>query len=153
MSLTASWVHGNALTVENPERLTSFKHWGWGTVAWVKWNEGTWFHVPLPTPVILNDKRSSLLRVFLMFETEYGSIQEVDVYDGMSNVQQFTHLSLEGEHRFQLDGANTFNLDKPHPVVFGIGVSFFFKTFGNLDSQDPPPVKLMLGSAGGDYTT
>jgi hypothetical protein len=32
MRLYASWVHGNALTVETPENLAGVGHFGWGAV-------------------------------------------------------------------------------------------------------------------------
>jgi hypothetical protein len=152
MSLQASWIHGNALTVEQPENLSHVGHYGWGADMRIVPGKSSWFHVPLPTPVILNDKRSSLLRVFLMFETEQGSIRNVHVYDGSSQVQEFNDLFLSGEHRVNLDGQNTFNLAKPHVVAYGIGVTFFYVADIGFDSNIPPP-RLVLGSAGGDYTT
>jgi len=152
MSFNASWVHGTALTVEQPENLSHVGHYGLGADMRIVPGKSSWFHVPLPTPVILNDSRSSLLRVFLMFETEQGSIRNVHVYDGSSKVQEFNNLLLTGEHRINLDAANTFNLTRPHSVAFGVGVSFFFVADIGFDSNIPPP-RLILGSAGGDYTT
>jgi uncharacterized protein DUF6623 len=152
MSFHASWVHGTALTVEQPENLSHVGHYGWGADMRIVPGKSSWFHVPLPTPVILNDSRSSLLRVFLMFETEQGSIRNVHVYDGSSKVQEFNNLLLTGEHRINLDAANTFNLTRPHSGAFGVGVSFFFVADIGFDSNIPPP-RLILGSAGGDYTT
>lgn len=64
MSFHASWVHGNALTVENPENLNRVGHFGWGADMQVKPGKSSWFHIALPTPVILSDARSNLNRVF-----------------------------------------------------------------------------------------
>jgi hypothetical protein len=152
MTLHASWVHGTALTVEQPENLNRVGHFGWGADMGIVPGKSSWFHVPLPTPVILNGSRSSLLRVFLLFETEQGSIRNVHVYDGSGKVQEFNNLFLSGEHRINLDGENTFNLAQPHSVAWGIGVSFFFVAEIGFDSSIPPP-RLILGSAGGDYST
>ncbi len=152
MNSQASWIHGNALTVEQPENLSRVGHFGWGADMAIVAGKSSWFHVPLPTPVILNGSRASLLRVFLMFETEQGSIRNVHVYDGSSKVQEFNGLLLKGEHRINLDAENTFNLAQPHSVAYGIGVSFFFVADIGFDSNIPPP-RLILGSAGGDYTT
>jgi hypothetical protein len=77
MGFHASWVHGNALTVENPENLNRVGHFGWGADMQVKPGKSSWFHIALPTPVILNDARSNLMRVFLMFESEEGSIRKL----------------------------------------------------------------------------
>jgi hypothetical protein len=126
-------------------------HFGWGADMQIAPGKECWFHIPLPTPVIPNNSQSSLVRVFLMFEAEQGSIRSVHVYDGSSKVQEFNGLHLEGEHRFSIDGVNTFNLAKPHGSLFGIGVSFLFSAIG-FDSAIPPS-RLIVASAGGDYTT
>lgn len=152
MGFHASWVHGNALTVESPENLNRVGHFGWGADMSVKPGKESWFHIALPTPVIVSDVRSNLIRVFLMFESELGSIRNVHVYDGSFKIQEFNDLMSEGEHRLGLDGMNTFNLAQPHSVAFGIGVSFFFIASIGFDSAIPPS-RLILASAGGDYIT
>lgn len=98
MSFQASWIHGNALTVESPENLNHIGHYGWGADMDVKHGKGSWFHVPLPTPVMLSDGRSTLFRVFLLFETEQGSIRGVHLYDGSGKIQEFSGFSLSGQH-------------------------------------------------------
>jgi len=152
MGFYASWVHGNALTVESPENLDRNGHFGWGADMQVKPGKSSWFHIPLPTPVILSDARSNLIRVFLMFKSEQGSIRNVHVYDGSSKVQEFNDLLITGEHRINLDSVNTFNLANPHSVIYGIGVTFFYVADIGFDSAIPPS-RLILASAGGDYTT
>jgi hypothetical protein len=152
MGFNASWVHGNALTVESPENLNRVGHFGWGADMSVKPGQGSWFHIALPTPVIVSDVRSSLIRVFLLFESEQGSIRNVHVYDGSFKIQEFNDLLSEGEHRLGLDDMNTFNLAQPHSVAFGIGVSFFFIANIGFDSAIPPS-RLIVASAGGDYIT
>ena len=152
MSFHASWVHGTALTVENPENLIRIGYFGWGADMQIAPGKASWFHVPLPTPVIPNGTQSSLLRVFLMFETEQGSIRNVHVFDGSSRVQEFNDFNLTGDHLRGLDSVNTFNLSQPHGSLFGIGVSFLYIADIGFDSAIPPS-RLILASAGGDYTT
>jgi hypothetical protein len=152
MGFHASWVHGNALTVESPENLNRVGHFGWGADMSVKPGQASWFHIALPTPVIVSDVRSSLIRVFLLFESEQGSIRNVHVYDGSFKIQELNDLLSEGEHRLGLDGLNTFDLAQPHSVAFGIGVSFFFIANIGFDSAIPPS-RLIVASAGGDYIT
>jgi hypothetical protein len=152
MGFHASWVHGNALTVENPENLNRVGHFGWGADMQVKPGKSSWFHIALPTPVIVSDSRSNLIRVFLMFESEQGSIRNVHVYDGSFKVQEFNDLLITGEHRLSLDSVNTFNLANPHTVILGIGVSLLYIADIGFDSTIPPS-RLILASAGGDYTT
>ena len=152
MALQASWIHGNALTVEAPQNLDRVGHYGWGADMAIKPGKDSWFHIPLPTPVIVNDIRSKLNRVFIMFDAVSGSIRNVHVYDGSSKVQEFNGLMLEGEHRLQLDAQNTFNLSTPHTVVWGIGISFYFIAAVGIDTPIPD-ARLIVGAAGGDFTT
>ncbi len=150
MAFNASWVHGNDLTVETPTNLDRVGHFGWGADMQIKLGKGSWFHIALPTPVIVAGVRTKLERVFLMFKADSGDIRNVHVYDGSFKVKEFNDLHSTGEHRTALDGLNTFNLPTPHEVVFGIGISFFFQGSIGFDSAIPPP-RLILASAGGDY--
>lgn len=48
MPLQASWVHGNALTVEQPGALASpSNHFGWGADISVLPGQSSWFHIPV----------------------------------------------------------------------------------------------------------
>ncbi|MGE5444418.1 MAG: DUF6623 family protein [Ignavibacteriales bacterium] len=152
MPMHASWVHGNALTVESPENLARVGHYGWGADMLVQPGKGSWFHIALPTPVITGDIRTKLYRVFLLFRGDSGSIRNVHVYDGSSKIQEFNDLMFEGEHRLVLDGQNTFNLATPHTVAWGVGISFFFVASIGFDTTIPP-ARLILGAAGGDFFT
>jgi hypothetical protein len=96
MALHASWVHGNAVTVENPGSLDRVGHFGWGGDMAIKPGQSSWFHVPLPTPVIVSDVRSKLIRVFVMFKADSCSIRNVHVYDGSSKVQEFKQTNVGG---------------------------------------------------------
>jgi hypothetical protein len=152
MPMHSSWVHGNALTVESPENLSRVGHNGWGADMLIRPGKGSWFHIPLPTPVIVGDVRTQLQRVFLLFksDTGAGAIRNVHVYDGSSKPQEFNDLFLAGEHRLGLDGANTFTLSSPHSVAWGIGITFFFQAAIGIDSPIPD-AQLIVASAGGDY--
>ena len=146
----SSWVHGNALTVESPENLARVGHYGWGADMLIHPGKGSWFHVPLPTPVIVNNARTALERVFILFKSEWGSIRNVHVYDGSSKPQEFNDLVLQGEHRLSLDPQNTFVLEKPHKVAWGIGISFYFAADVDIDTP-LPPARLIVGAAGGEF--
>jgi hypothetical protein len=148
----ASWTHGNALTVESPENLSRVGHFGWGADMAVNPGKGTWFHIPIPTPVVVANVRAQLTRFFLLFETEPGAgeIRHVHIYDGSFKPQEFNDLSLQGNHREGLDGTNTFTLAAPHSVLWGIGITFFFQAAIGLDSPIPPS-RLILGAAGADF--
>ncbi|HEV7785077.1 MAG TPA: DUF6623 family protein [Thermoanaerobaculia bacterium] len=150
MGKNTSWVHGNAVTVESPENLAREGHYGWGADMLIHPGKSSWFHIPLPSPVIVNDARTSLHRVFLMFKSERGSIHSVHVYDGSSKPQELNNLLLQGEHRLALDAENTFMLEKPHTVVWGIGISFYFVAEIGFDNSIPP-ARLIVAAAGGEF--
>jgi len=148
----ASWVHGNALTVESPENLSRVGHYGWGADMLIQPGKASWFHIPLPTPVIVSDVRARLQRVFLLFKSDPGDgeIRNVHVYDGSSKPQEFNDVHLAGEHRTGLDAQNTFTLTSPHSVAWGIGITFLYQAAVGIDSATPP-ARLILASAGADY--
>jgi hypothetical protein len=152
MALYASWIHGNALTVESPENLARVGHFGWGADMAITPGKNSWFHIPIPTPVIVGDKRATVQKLFLLFRVDPGSgeIRNIHIYDGSAKVQEFNGLSFNGEHRTALDGQNTFNLSQPHTVAFGMGISFFFQAAIGIDSPIPP-ARLIVASAGGDF--
>jgi len=152
VTMYASWVHGNALTVESPENLSRVGHYGWGADMLIESGKASWFHIALPTPVIVGDVRARLQREFLLFKSDPGAgeIRNVHVYDGSSKPQEFNDVRLAGEHRLGLDGQNTFTLTSPHSVAWGIGITFFFQAAVGIDSKIPP-ARLILASAGGDY--
>jgi len=150
----ASWVHGNALTVESPENLTQVGHYGWGVDLLIKPGRASWFHIPLPTPVIVGDVRVQLQRVFVLFKSDpdAGEIRNLHVYDGSAKPAEFNDLHLSGEHRLGLDCSNWFELAEPHPVQWGIGITFFYQASIGFESQKPP-ARLIVASAGADYIT
>ena len=89
--------------------------------------EASWFHIPLPTPVIVDDKRIFLGQLFLLCWTDGGVIQEVHIWDGPTRVQEFVALAVQGEHRFGIDNANTFKMEQVHTVDWGMCISFLLR--------------------------
>src|SRR3954462_535298 len=137
MSLHASWIHGTALNVESPENLARVGYFGWGADMLVKPGKGSWFHIPLATPVIVSDVRTRVQRLFLLFKSESGRIRNVHFYDASSKIQDFNNVSPRGEHRLTLDGQNTFDLATMHTVGLAIGISFFFQADIGFDTTIP----------------
>lgn len=153
MTLHATWVHGNAVAIENPENLASIGHFGWGTQVGVKPGKGCWFHVPLPTPVIVLEGRTKVQKLFVLFKSEPGQglVRNVHIWDGAVRVQAFDNLAFSGEHWNGLDGQNTFNLTSPHTVAFGMGISVFYQAAIGIDSP-VPPATFIISTAGADFT-
>lgn len=166
MSISSSWVHGNALRIESPFHfnprgeqngqliLTPF---GWGAEVS---NEGhpvvSWMHLPIPTiNGRINRFEFELLRVFLLFQCSDASIENVHIYDGHEKVQEFNDLSLEGGFLAK-SSRNTFELKKRHQVKRGISLSFFFKArilTGTGGGGAVPPGKLLVAAAGAEFET
>jgi hypothetical protein len=149
MSLHASWVHGNAVSVESPQNCRQTGHYGWGGDFSLTPGSSSWFHIPLPTPVIVGDVRTSVQRFFVLYMTDGCQIRNLHVYDGSSKVHEFNGLKLAGEHRNGLDNANTFDIPAPHSVSFGIGLTFFVQADIGFDSHIE--TRLIVGTAGADF--
>jgi hypothetical protein len=149
MGRYVSWSHGNALTVESPENLQPGRqHFGWGTDVIIRSGAGSWFHIPLPVPAVVDDYPVYLKRVFLLFKTEANAfLQHAHIYDGSRRLQEFNDLHFDGDSTALLVPANTFALRSPHVVQRGISLSFFIQgTLGSL------PNRLVVPAAGAEYS-
>jgi hypothetical protein len=149
MPLYASWVHGNAVTVETPQNLARVGHFGWGGDMQLVPGKGSWMHIPLPTPVIVGDVRTTVQTFFLTYRAENCEIRAFHVFDGSERIQEFNDLHLSGEHRSPLDAQNTFTLSAPRTVLWGIGLTFFVQAAIGFDTVIVP--RLIIASAGGDF--
>lgn len=164
----ASWVHGNAVTLEQevPERgsIFSFRHVGWGIQARIRPGFGGWFHVPIPTPVIVDERRLKLVRAFLLFAIENrGSLEYLHLYDGQrlvtkrykgQNQDANDLLRIRGVHHTELDHLNTFELESPAVAEFGFGLSFYVNADGYAGGgfiDDKDAAILTVSAAGGDF--
>jgi len=153
VSVTAMWMHGNTVVVEHPENLLALDHRGWGTEFKLQRGTDSWFHISIPTPLILENQRSRLVRVFLCFNTPEsdGHISNVHLYDGYNSFQAFDDLFLVGDRRaFLMNGYNAFALPNPRLLYWGLGISFLYQAA--LCSEEPySPSYLSIAGAGGDF--
>ncbi len=151
MAKYASWVHGNALTVESPDTVARMGHFGWGADVLLQPGQASWFHIALPTPVLVAE-RTKLQTAFLLFKTDPGKvcIQTVHVYDGSCLLQEFNDLHLEGAHHLEVDNQNTFRLPVPHELRFGVGISFFCVAPTGFENG-ASSTQLILAAAGADF--
>ena len=148
----ASWTHGNSVTVETPSNLSFVRPRGWGTELGFVPGKSSWCHIPIPTPVIMDGRRSKVQKLFLFFSAKAGQghINNIHVWDGPFAIQRFDGLSLKGEHGSGIDSINTITLQKPHDVLYGISISFSFQAAIGIDSSIPPPL-LTVTTAGADF--
>jgi hypothetical protein len=151
--VTSIWIHGNAVVAEHPENLLALDRRGWGTECQLQRGTKGWFHMVIPTLVILHDQRLQLVRVFLFFNTpqEDGHISEVHVYDGSKRLELFENHSLAGDCRTLMSGYNTFALSSPQLLYSGLGCSFLYHAFIRHDEPIRPSY-LAIVAAGGDFT-
>jgi hypothetical protein len=151
-TLTATWVHGNALTAQTPGKLDEIIHMGSGTLLFVKSGTQNWFHIPISTPVLINNVRAQLVRVFILYQTDPadGIISNVWVYDGETIIQEFNNLQWAGPHGSAIDNSNHLMLAAPHSVCFGIGISFQFEA--NTPIDGPGAIyRVFIPTAGADF--
>ena len=103
--------------------------------------KGYWFHVPIPTPVIRDGRRSTLLRVFVLWEATGGvSPAVLHVWDGPIRIEMFpfTHGATGrcGHNGVAdlVDGVTRFNLPAAREVLFGLALSVgvYFQEDGNI---------------------
>jgi len=156
MGRYTSWVHGNALVPESSENIIDFSHFGWGTDVTMKPGKGTWFHVPLPTPAIIDGLRAKVTRVFLLYETDSVTIRQVHIYDGPWILEEQNSLQLfKGDFRKSIVPANTYTLKEPRTVRSGIGISFFVladASFGLSGGSEAPPTQFSIAAAGAEFS-
>jgi len=110
MALTATGVHGHALTVETPANRAAINHQGCGTDLLNDARTPTSFDIPISIPVLINNVRAKLVCVSILFEMNSGDgfISILHVLDGVPKSQEFNDLHFEGSHWTGLEGANTF---------------------------------------------
>jgi len=116
----ASWIHGNSMEIEYPERIASQQHVGYHFE--VEGNPGTsnWFHFAIPTPVIINDARLRVDAVMLRFTTASADafVRDVHVYDGEKRIAVHDGVNLSGDNWF----VKLVVPDRPE-VLWGLGIS------------------------------
>ena len=160
---TASWVHGNALVAEQPPvedgGLLGFNHFGWGAQIVMRPGFARWFHISIPTPVFLDDKRMKLIRVFLQWQQIRGFarsafIEDAHLWDGQNRIAKKSNNDFKQNGYATIPGHYTYELRQSRAWQFGVGLSFRLGGHGNVgghfvDNSDAPVV--VIGSAGADF--
>jgi hypothetical protein len=170
MAISTSWIHGNALTVENPTYVLDgnelgrlvLTHYGWGTQVSTEGHPVPfcWFHLPIPTifPPLSKTEALRLNRVFLLFRCVEASIKEIDIYDNNTKIQEFNDLGLQGDY-LTIGTQNTFNVSAgtevnlPYHVKGGIGLSFQLVSSIGIDPPAGTQPEIMVAGAGAEFET
>ena len=148
-TLNAVWVHGTAVEAEDPGALNGIQRVGWGTSFQGKPKAFTWFHISIPTPVIINDVRPTLEKVFVFYRTNGASIRSVHIYDGPRKIKAFDGLMLEGDRSGNIVPANTWAFDPPITLGFALGLSLGVQFAVGFDS--PITTEILFTTAGADF--
>jgi hypothetical protein len=115
----------------------------WGSFFRLAPNRENWFHIPIPTPQLVEDRRAGLDRVMALFRIDAGVLQRVLVFDGPKPIFDRSGLNISGDHSRDLDSANVFEVNHDE-IAFGVGFSLNFKAFQG-------PADLYIASAGGIF--
>lgn len=140
----ASWLHGTAVTVELPTNMESVRRFGFFTRLIGKPNTQNWFHLALPTPVIVNNDRKVLGPCMLRFQTggTNAVVRDVHIYDGEVRVAAHDGVNLSGSQPFR-----RFGIAHAPEVLWGAGISIGVTYGGGTSAQRT----IDLISAGCDF--
>lgn len=143
-------VHGNIVQPEYPDKIDETSRKGWGTTFWGKEDTTNWFHIPLSLPISLDGKSPKLTRAFVYFHNSSRSpITAVHIYDGPRIIKAFDNLRLSGDHARTPDKFNTFLIDPPTEVHFGLGVSVCVQF--PASPEQTPPRWILFTTAGAEF--
>ena len=145
--LQASWVHGSSVRAEREGYYISKRFAGYA--AQFNTHGEEWFHFAIPTPVIIDNNRTSLSKVFLLFKTLNGAkIRHLHVYDGPSKIKTFEDISLSGDYSDNIDNENMWVTNPQPSIKYGVGLSFFVD-FGKRNATSVPHISFV--TAGADF--
>ncbi|MDH6108669.1 hypothetical protein P3T36_002410 [Kitasatospora sp. MAP12-15] len=152
--LFASWVPGYATVPQvmgspglnfngqNYTDVNGFRE-GFGVTFHQQGRQENWYHTPIPTPVIVEDRRATLVRVIVLFRLpDTATLKRVNVWDGQTEIFANNGLSITGEHSLTLDDENTYDVNRDG-IRFGVGVSLLISTIEDSD--------IFFGGGGGDF--
>ena len=93
----ATWIHGNGAMNEFPprseRRMASASLFGGVDLTF------NWFHFPITTPVIIDDKRPRLTRVMVLYRMRFCAVEKVQVRSGGERIADFSVIQESGRAR------------------------------------------------------
>jgi hypothetical protein len=137
-NIARMWTHGYAWQADSFRPGYGYAY-GEGAIYYAPPNSSVWFLFSVPSPAVLMGKQTLLTRVYVLYDTfPWATVSTVNVYDGGYVVQQYEQLSGTGEHAWELQDDNTFVLDKPHEMWYGVGIAIEVK-FGTAAEAGKRP--------------
>jgi hypothetical protein len=150
----SEWVHGTIVEAEAPENLASngIRRYGWGTTFHGKSGSTNWFHIPITTPVLIDDHAPDLVKVYVFYKATGATITSVHVYDGPRQVKSFDGLRLTGDQSGQPTPANSWEIKPQITIAHGLGITVGVQFSTYFDSTPPlPPLEILFTTAGADF--
>jgi hypothetical protein len=148
-TLYADWVHGTSVEVEDPGSINGVTRFGWGADFRGKAGKFAWFHISFATPVIIDDVRPTLEKVFVFYKTTAADIRNVHIYDGPRKIRAFDGLSLEGDRSGGILPTNTWAITPAATLAFGLGISIGVQFHIGFDTQINTGI--LFTTAGADF--
>jgi hypothetical protein len=148
-SLSAVWVHGTSVEPEDMSIIKRVTRVGWGADFRTQAGKFAWFHVSIATPVVIENVRPKLEKIFVFYKTSFGEIRNVHVYDGPRKVRAFDNLHLQGDHSGGIDPSNSWAVNPPLTIAFGLGISIGVQFSIGIDS--PIDTGMLFTTAGADF--
>jgi hypothetical protein len=137
----AMWIHGHSIRVEVLDRMDDTIRKGSYVRLEGKANTRNWFHLAIPTAVIVEGNRLRIDSVMLRFRTSGATVTAVHVYDGANKIASHDGLNLHpGGWAFE-----RFEVPGQPDIRWGLGISFK----GEFGSQSTR--RIDVSSAGGDF--
>jgi hypothetical protein len=113
-----------------------------------------WFNFPLATPVIVDDKRPHLVKVFALYRTTGAKVTQVHLYDGPQRVLKIAipAAGLTGDHLQAPDASNSWVVHPPLTIRMGLGITVGveFSYSGDVDTGVGPGT-IDFGPVGADF--
>lgn len=140
----AAWTHGSGVQVELDANVEFIRRYGFYTRIIGRPNTTNWYHVAVPTPVIMSGSRLTWHRAMLRFVTGSANtmVRDVHVYDGSSRIIAHQNVNLSGSQ-----GMPVFGVPHKPPVYWGAGISIGVTTGEGTASER----RIDLISAGVDF--
>lgn len=139
----AMWIEAYTLQVEYPDRIASERRTGFSINIEGKPSTTNWFHIAIPTPLIVDDVRLVIDSVMLRFKTYSVDawVRDIHVYDGDIMIAAHNGVNLKNDHLFE-----RFVVPDTPPVFNGIGISI-----GVSFGVEPMSHHMEFFSAGADF--
>lgn len=137
----AMWIHGHSIRVEYPDRMDNTHRMGYYVRLDGQANTSNWFHLAIPTAVIVEGNRLRIDSVLLRFRSSGATVTNVHVYDGENKIASHDGLSLNpGDF-----ASDRFDVPGEPEIRWGLGISFRGE-FGSGSRR-----RIEVSSAGGDF--